>query len=108
MVDQDGDVVAALAQRRQREREHVDAVEEILAELAFAHLLGEITMGGNHYPHVDLHCPASSNALDLSFFEHAQQLGLHGKRHVANLIEEERTATGLLEFAEMACGRAGE
>src|SRR5450755_1435310 len=41
------------------------------------------------------------------FLQHAQQFGLHGERHIAHFIEEERAATGSLELAAalLRCAR---
>jgi hypothetical protein len=41
-------------------------------------------------------------------FEHAQQLYLHVGRHVADLVEEERAAMGVLEAAALLVDGAGE
>ena len=48
----------------------------------------------------------AADAFHLAFFEHAQQLGLHHQRHVADLVQEQRAAVGLLELARgAACAR---
>src|SRR5690606_33495580 len=39
---------------------------------------------------------------------HAQHLGLRGRRHVADLVEDQRAAVGLLELARAILGGAGE
>jgi hypothetical protein len=49
-----------------------------------------------------------ADALHLALFQHAQQLGLHGRRHVANLIQKQRSAMRLLKLARMPLRRAGE
>jgi hypothetical protein len=108
VIDQRGDVFGALAQRRQRERVDVDAVIEILAKGAAAHHLIEIAMGGDDDADVYRDGAVASDALDLLFLEHAQQLGLHDRGHIANFVEEQRAAMGLLELAEMARDGAGE
>ncbi len=50
----------------------------------------------------------SAHALDLAFLQHAQQLGLHHRRHVADFIQKQRAAMGLFEFADVPRRRAGE
>ena len=51
---------------------------------------------------------ARAHRHDLAVFEHAKQLGLERRRHVADLVEEERAAVGQLE-PSLAVGRgAGE
>ena len=108
MLDQRRDVLGALPQRRHREREDDDAVVEILAERALAHQCVEVAVGGRDDAHVDGDRAIAADPLDLALLEHAQQLGLHGGRHVADLVEEERAALGLLELAEVPGARAGE
>src|ERR1700752_392913 len=45
ILDQQGDISCPFAQRRHLQRHHVQPVEKILAEFAFAHKLIEIAMG---------------------------------------------------------------
>ena len=65
-------------------------------------------MRGHEHAHIYPDGLVSADAFDLAFFEHAQQLGLHGERHVADFIEENGALLGLLEFAQVAIGGAGE
>ena len=48
------------------------------------------------------------DALEGAGLQHAQNLGLGGGRHVADLIQEERAVVALLELADALHGRAGE
>ena len=57
--DQDGDVVGAVAQRRQLHGDHVDPEIEVFAEAAGLHLRLQIAVGGAHQPHVHLRPPRS-------------------------------------------------
>ena len=50
---QHGDVVAALAQRRQADGDHVQAVVEVLAEAAGADLVLQVPVGGGEHADVD-------------------------------------------------------
>src|SRR5208282_1159651 len=65
-------------------------------------------MRGDDDPHIHGDGALAADALDFTFFEHTQQLGLHGERHVADFVEENSPVLGLFEFAEMAAGGAGE
>jgi len=65
-------------------------------------------MRGDNHAHIHCDGALAADALHLAFFQHAQQLGLHGERHVADLIEEDGSVLRLLKLAEMASGRAGE
>ena len=51
---------------------------------------------------------ADPEALDLALLQHAQHLGLRLGAHVADFVEEDRAAVGLLELADLLLGRAGE
>jgi hypothetical protein len=50
----------------------------------------------------------ATDAVELALGEHAQQPGLQRRRHVADLVEEQRAAIGLLEAAAAQCIGAGE
>ncbi len=49
-----------------------------------------------------------ADAADFAELEHAQELGLRGRRQAANLVEEQRAAVGELEEARLVLGRAEE
>ena len=57
-ADQERDVLLALAQRRHEERNDVEAVEEVFAEVALGDLLFEILVGGGDEADVDAHAAA--------------------------------------------------
>ena len=98
----------ALAQRRQHNRKHENAVVEILAKSSLPDLLFQIAMRRDDDAHVHGKRLVAADALDFAFFQHAQQFRLHRERHVANFVEEQRAVMGLLEFSDVARGRAGE
>ena len=58
--------------------------------------------------HVDGDRVLAADALDLLLLDHAQDLGLRLQRHVADLVEEERSAVRLLELPGAPIGRARE
>ena len=65
-------------------------------------------MRGHDHAHVDRDGAVAADALHLALLQHAQQLGLHHQRHVADFVQEERAVVGLLELAEVPRGRARE
>ena len=81
---------------------------EIAPEVAGSNQLLKVTMCGHENAHIDGGGLGGADALDLALFQHAQQLGLHGRRHIADLVKKESAAMGLLEFARVALGRAGK
>ncbi len=50
----------------------------------------------------------AADRLDFAFLQRAQQLDLRGGRQFADLVEEQRAAVGLDEFAGVLFGGAGE
>ena len=108
VLDEQRDVLAAIAQRRERDREHVEPIVQVAAEAALAHFLGQIAVGRGDDAHVDVHRARAAQPLELSFLQHAQQLGLQLERQLADFVEEERAAVGELEAADLGRVRAGE
>ena len=45
---------------------------------------------------------------ELALLEHAQQLGLDRRRHLADFVEEQHAAVGLLDASRLGADRAGE
>ena len=41
--------------------------------------------------------PVLTDAAHLAFLQHPQQFHLHGRRYIADLVEEQRAAVGRLE-----------
>src|SRR6185369_13491715 len=101
-------IFLALAQRRQPERKYVEPVVEILAQLALLDRGGRIDIGRGNHAHVDGLLHPSSEAAEAAFLEHAQQLDLRGRRHLADLVEEQRAAIREFEAALAPIGRTGE
>ena len=81
---------------------------QIFAEFALLHRFFQIAMGGHDHPHVYPQRFVAANALHFAFFQYAQQLGLHRRRHIADFIQKQRAAIGLFEFPGMALPGAGE
>src|SRR5262245_7224272 len=93
------DVVAALAQWRDMDRNDVEPIEEILAELSVldAHL--ERTVGRGDDAQIDLDVARAAHPPEHALLEHPQKLRLAVQRHLADLVEEERAAIGQLHQA---------
>ncbi len=78
-VHQQGNVVAAVAQRRHADGEDVQAVKQILAERAVLHRVAQVDIGGGDYADIDLAHSRVADALDLALLQGAQQFALRGK-----------------------------
>ena len=108
MAPQLDDILAALAQRRQADGDHVQTIEQILAELALADRLAQVAMGGGDDAHIGLDGNAAADGGELALLQHAQQPGLGIQWHVADLVQEQRSGGGLLEAPHAAGHRSGE
>ena len=108
MLGQDQDIVAAVAQGRQIQRHHGEAVEQILAKFAGPHRLGEVAVGGRHDAGVHGNRLVAADAKDDFLLENTQQLGLAAGAEVADFIEKKRAAGGRLELAGARLARIGE
>ena len=72
-------------------------MQQVFAKLASADARLEILVRGRDHAHVDLDRELSADAVELALRQHAQQPRLQRRRHVADLVEEQRAAVGLLE-----------
>src|SRR5512147_388113 len=88
------DVTAALAQRRQPNRKHVDAVPEILAKGAYLHHLVELPVRRCDQSHVDWNRPLSTHPLKYALLDHAQEANLCGCGQLAHFVEQQGSPTG--------------
>src|SRR6266481_1813057 len=108
MSGEDGDVLFAVTQRRHKEGNYVQAVEKILAEGAAGNLLLEILVCGGENANIHAESLAGADRLEALLFQNAQHLRLRAQAHVADFVEEERTAIGFFEFADLILSGAGE
>ena len=102
------DVLEPVAERGQLDREDVEPVVQVLAEPAGGDGLGEVDVRRGDDPAIGLDRLGAADALEPPVLEHAQELGLHAHRHVADLVEEERAAPGQLEPPFLLAVGAGE
>ena len=76
MADQPRNVVGALPQGRQQDREHVQAVVEVDCGSGRRRPFGQVAVGGRHQPHIHLDRLGAAQALEFLLLQDAQQLGL--------------------------------
>jgi len=108
MSREEEDVGAALAQRRQMDREHIETVKEILAKSARFHQLPEIAVGGGDDPDIGVARFAFPEALEFMVLEEAQEFDLHQRAQIADLVEHQCAAMGQFEAAGLVLDRPGE
>ena len=102
------DVVAPVAQRRQRDAHHVQPVEEILAERPLGHGPLEVPVGRRDDAHVHREGLGRSHRANLHLLEDAQQLHLQGGRELGDLVQEDRSFIGAAEQTQGIGHRARE
>src|SRR5438132_5018673 len=99
-VDELGEIVEALTQRRQSELDSMQAIEQVRPESTPLDELTEGLVRRGDDPHVDVDRPVAAYALDPTFFDRAQNLRLHAEGHIADLVQEQGAATGQLEASD--------
>ena len=105
MFEQQQQIVAALAQCRQLDREAVQPVVEIAAKLIVGDHVLQIAIRGGDDAHIGLQRRIAADALEPLLLKNAQHLALDQRRHIADFIQEDRAARALLEFADAAAAR---
>src|SRR6185369_4342735 len=101
MVCQQHDIGASLAQRRRAKLDHVQAMEQILAELFLVNGFDNVAVGGRYEPDINAQLFVSAHACEAAVLKKAQQLGLERTAHVANLIEEDGAMVRLFNATKL-------
>ena len=108
MVGQQAHVFDAFAQRGNVKGNHIQAVEQIFAEIAALDFFFEILVGGGDNADVHFNGFGGADGFKALLIQRAQQFGLGLERHVADFVEKERATIGLLQLADFVVERAGE
>src|SRR5262249_40544492 len=107
-VCQSADVFPSFSQGRKGNRNDVQTVVEIRPETALFYRAGEIAIGRCDDFDVDTDRFDSSDALELSFLEKSQELGLNLSGNIADLIEKNRSAMRQFDSTLLELMRAGK
>ena len=91
-----------------REGDHVEAVVQVLAELALGEQLVDVPVGRRHQPDVERDQLLAPEPAHLPLLEDAEQVDLGLGGHLADLVEEQRAALRHLEPAGLLAHRAAE
>jgi len=102
------DVLAARPQRRNCQRQHVQAIEQVFAEMSALTRSSNLRLVAENDPDVDFHGFAPADRFDRAFLQCAQQFHLRCERQFRDLVEEQRAAGGFDEFTGVAFGGAGK
>src|SRR6516162_7780121 len=88
--------------------DHVQPEVEVLPEASRLDRRFKVLVGRGHDAHIGANGARSAEALELLVLENAQELRLGGGGHVADLIQEECSAVGLLEAPDPSPVRTGK
>src|SRR4029434_7857956 len=97
MVGQEQDVRLSLPQRRHEDRKDIETVIEVLAETAFDYRALEVSIGGADEADVGPQGLVPADALELTFLEYSEELGLGSRSDISDLVEEDRPAVCQLQ-----------
>src|SRR5687768_16248854 len=93
-VGETAQVFRPVSQWRDYELDDVEAIEEILSEPSFFHILREVAVRRRDHPRVELPLAILADAPDLVFLQSTEELHLEGQRHFSDLVEEQRALVG--------------
>ena len=102
------DVLHSFSQRRHLDGEDRQPVIQIQAKRTLRCLLLQRLVGGRDQAHVNLCHLISAYPLQLARLQKAQHLGLHSHRHLADLVEQQRSSIGRLDPPHARLHRTGE
>src|SRR5271157_5451099 len=102
------DLARSVAQRRDADLDHIEAIVKVLAEALLPDRLFEALVGGRDDARIDLQSLRAADSLEGLVLQKAQQLGLKFGREVADLVEKNRAALRSLEPAGFVLDRASE
>src|SRR5215475_2626812 len=108
MAHQQWDVLAALSERWQANREGVEPVIQIFAEAALGYGFGQVGVGYGDDAHVYAHGGRIPDRFEFFLLQHAQQFRLAWQREAVDLVEDDRSAIGQFETALAILDRACE
>src|SRR2546426_8141067 len=106
--DQLRDVGTTLAQRRERDRKHVQRAEEVRTGAPRPHRFLEIAIRRGDHPHVYPKRPARPYRFELLLLPHTKKLHPRLQGPLCDLVEEDPAAIGELEAADTALQGTGE
>src|SRR5690606_31706887 len=95
-------------QRREADREHAEPVVKILPKRLVLDRLVRHPVRRRDDPRLDRDFLLATDRQDLARLEHAQEMRLELRRHLRQLVKEQRAVVGALEEARMLPSRARE
>ncbi len=99
MARQYRNILRAFPQTGQSDTNDIQTVKQIFPESAFFYQFFQILVRGSNDPDVCLDRLITSNPIEMTIRQYPEQPCLHIQRHVADLVQKQRTAFRLLETA---------
>ena len=95
-------------QRRDPDVEHLQPIEQVLAEVAAFHGFAQVAVGRGDHANVRFQRPGGAEPLELAFLQHAQELRLCRQAHLGDFVEKQHAAGGQLDLTGLGLLGAGE
>src|SRR5262249_13854584 len=108
VLEQERNVLLALAQRRQIDDRHVQTIEQVLSELSLFHEFDQVRLAGGDDAEVDRYRIVGAQPFNLLLLQDPQELDLHRRRHAFDFVEKEGATMRVLDFANSAARRLRE
>src|SRR5680860_1613840 len=108
MLNQQWQVIVSIPQGREVDGDDIEAVKQIFAEPASLYLLRDDLVGGGDHTGINLDRHGTADAFELPFLKDPQQLLLCRKRHLPDLVEQDRALVRHFEATLALVDRAGE
>src|SRR5436190_241061 len=101
-------VGGAFTKRSDPDVEHLQAVVQVLSEIASLDRLLQVAVRRGNDAHVRLLQADPAQPLELALLEHPQELGLRRRAHLADFIQEQYARVGELDLSRLGLLRACE
>jgi HAD superfamily hydrolase (TIGR01509 family) len=102
------DVLAAVAQRGERQVRYVEAVVEVFAKSALGHRLQEVGIRCGDEAHVNRDRAPCANPHDLMLLKDSEEFHLRAERQIGHFVQEESPFVGSFKPSLAAGKRAGK
>ena len=99
-LEQQRNVFAPIAQRRQPQLGDVQPIGQVLAKTSGPRFVQQVGFGRGNDPQIHANALVRAQALQLLLLQHPQQFHLLGQRHAFDFIEKQRAAIGVFELAD--------
>ena len=108
MTRQDIDITLPCTQRRQANREYVQAIKQVQAKTVFVNRFLQVLVSRGNDADINLDRLGTADAVDFALFQHLEQLGLQLQVEIADFIQEQGSAVGHFNLALLGSDGTGK